>query len=334
MIKKILATICAVGLIFASAFVGHKIDSKAESVNYPSNIENPQNYYFQYQGIWYYQTPEFEVIFQNTSISSYSSIRVSFLFPKDNQGQPLNYGLVRFGGFFGSTPITSLYKFDSRNSGLGISDATENLVSGTGASNYQITFFSTNTYTPFWDSISRVSSEITFNGRSLSFVYKVSAPNSIDDPYLSVSFSVLLYSGRTTCYYTPFLSNTLSPYTVVNAPLTSTDQSFQDIYATSQEWTLGGKYTEDQYQNYGNQQYQQGQQAGYDKGYSAGLADGSGNSFLSLITAVVDAPITAFTSLLNFEVLGFNLKNVVLSILTAALVIACVRFFSGKFSGS
>lgn len=331
MIKKILATICAIGLMLASCFVGHKIDSKADSVNYPSNVQNPQNYYFQYQDVWFYQTPELEVIFQNTSLSSYSSIRVSFLFPKSNQGQPLNYGLIRFGGFFGSTPITSLYRFDSRNSGLSISDATENLISGTGAGNYQITFFSTNTYTPFWDSVSRVFFEITFNGTSLSFVYKVSAPNSIDDPYLSVSFSVSLYSGRTTCFYTPFLSNTLSPYTTVNLPLSSTDQSFQDIYATSQEWALGGIYTQNQYQNYGNQQYNQGLQAGYDKGYSAGISDGGNNSFLSLITAVVDAPITAFTSLLNFDILGFNVKNVVLSLLTAALVIACIRFFSGKF---
>lgn len=331
MIKKILATICAIGLMLASCFVGHKIDSKADSVNYPSNIQNPQNYYFQHQGVWYYQTPEFECIFQNTSVSSYSSIRVSFLFPKDNQGQPLNYGLVRFGGFFGSTPITSLYKFDSRNSGLSISDAKENLVSGSGASNYQITFFSTNTYTPFWDSISRVSFEITFNGGSLSFLYKISAPNSIDDPYLSVSFSIALYSGRTTCYYTPFLSNTLSPYTVVNTPITSTNQSFQDVYATSQEWTLGGVYTQQQYEQFGQQQYNQGQQTGYESGYTAGIAASGNNSFLSLITAVVDAPITAFTSLLNFDILGFNVKNVVLSLLTAALVIACIRFFSGKF---
>lgn len=331
MIKKILATICAIGLMLTSCFVGHKIDSKADSINYPSNIQNPQNYYFQYQGVWYYQTPEFECIFQNTSVSSYSSIRVSFLFPKDNQGQPLNYGLVRFGGFFGSTPITSLYKFDSRNSGLSISDAKKNLVSGLGASNYQITFFSTSTYTPFWDSISRVSSEVTFNGGSLSFLYKVSAPNSIDAPYLSVSFSVALYSGRTTCYYTLFSSNTLSPYTVVNTPITSTNQSFQDVYATSQEWTLGGVYTQQQYKQFGQQQYNQGQQVGYESGYTAGIAAGEGNSFLSLITAVVDAPITAFTSLLNFDILGFNVKNVVLSLLTAALVIACIRFFSGKF---
>lgn len=93
----------------------------------------------------------------------------------------------------------------------------------------------------------------------------------------------------------------------------------------------GGIYTEQQYINYGNQQYQQGQQAGYDSGYSAGIAASGNNSFLSLITAVVDAPITAFTSLLNFDILGFNMKNVILSILTAALVIACIRFFSGKF---
>lgn len=331
MIKKILATICAVGLIFASCFVGHKIDTKADSVNYPSNVQNPQNYYFQYQDIWYYQTPEFEVIFQNTSVSSYSSIRVSFLFSRDNQGQPINNALVRFGGFFNGSPITSLYKFDTRNLGLSISDAAEYLVSGTGASNYQITFFSTNAYTPFWDSISRVSFDITFDGVSLSFLYKVSAPNTIADPYLSVSFSISLYSGRTTCYYTPFLSNTLSSYTTVNLPLTSTNQGFQDVYATSQEWSLGGVYTQDQYKSYGNQQYNQGQQAGYDKGYAAGISDGGNNPFLSLIAAVVDAPITAFTSLLNFDMFGFNMKNVVLSILTAALVIACIRFFSGKF---
>lgn len=332
MIKKILAIICAIGLVFASCFVGRKIDSRADSINYPSDIQNPQNYYFQHQGIWYYQTPEFEVVFQNTSMSSYSSIRVSFLFPKNDQGQPLNYGLVRFGGFFGSSPITSLYKFDSRNPGLSISDAAGNLVSGVGASNYQITFFSTNTYTSFWDSISRVSFEITFKAdRSLSFFYRVSAPNSIADPYLSVSFSVSLFLGKTTCYYTPFLSSTLSPYITVEPPLTSTDQGFQDIYATSQQWALGGIYTQDQYRSYGQQQYNQGQQAGYDKGYSAGISDGGSNPFLSLITAVVDAPITAFTSLLDFEILGFNMKNVVLSILTAALVIACIRFFSGKF---
>lgn len=331
MIKKILATICAVGLVFASFFVGHKIDTKADSVNYPSNVQNPQNYYFQYQGIWYYQTPEFEVIFQSASVSSYNSIRVSFLFPKDDQSQPLNYALIRFGGFFDGTPITSLYKFDSLMSGLNISDAGENLVSGTGASNYQITFSSTNAYTPFWDSISRVSFEIIFNGISLSFLYKVSAPNSISAPYLSVSFSVALYAGRTTCYYTPFLSNTLSPYATVTPPLTSTNQGFQDIYATSQEWALGGIYTQDQYYDYGNQRYNQGQQAGYESGYSAGLSDGGNNPFLSLIAAVVDAPINAFTSLLNFDIFGFNMKNVILSILTAALVIAGIRFFSGRF---
>ena len=107
--------------------------------------------------------------------------------------------------------------------------------------------------------------------------------------------------------------------------------------------TLSVKYDSEQAYQQGYEQgeeagYQSGHTAGYDSGYDVGYSDGiatAGNSsFLSLITAVVDAPITAFTSLLNFEVLGVNLKKLVLSILTAALVIACVRFFSGKFSGS
>lgn len=89
-------------------------------------------------------------------------------------------------------------------------------------------------------------------------------------------------------------------------------------------------YTQGQYDAYGNNRFNAGQQAGYDRGYTAGLAAGGNNNFMSLIAAVVDAPIKAFTSLFGFDILGFNMKTFVLSILTAALVVAIMRFFMGK----
>lgn len=90
-----------------------------------------------------------------------------------------------------------------------------------------------------------------------------------------------------------------------------------------------GIYTEQQYQQFGLDQYNQGQIQGYNSGYAAGVAASDNNSFLSLFSALIDAPIIVFTSLLDFEVLGFNMRNVMLSLLTACLAVAVLRLFAG-----
>lgn len=87
-------------------------------------------------------------------------------------------------------------------------------------------------------------------------------------------------------------------------------------------------YTQGQYDSYGNNRYNAGKNEGYSSGYAAGVAAGGNNNFMSLITAVVDAPIKAFTSLLDFEILGYNMKNLALALLTAGLLVAAIRFFS------
>lgn len=86
----------------------------------------------------------------------------------------------------------------------------------------------------------------------------------------------------------------------------------------------GLTYTASEYLAYGKLQ----NQAGYDRGYAVGVAAGGNNNFMSLITAVVDAPIKAFTSLLDFDILGYNMKNLALALLTAGLLVAAIRFFS------
>lgn len=91
------------------------------------------------------------------------------------------------------------------------------------------------------------------------------------------------------------------------------------------------------YQNGFNAGESQGFDNGYKSGYSLGLSEGkaigynhgvsSANnySFLGLFGAVVDAPITALSGLLNFDLLGFNMLNFFYALCTCALVIAVVR---------
>lgn len=90
--------------------------------------------------------------------------------------------------------------------------------------------------------------------------------------------------------------------------------------------------------------FDNGYNAGYNKGtadlnnirynaYTQGKNDGieSANkySFLGLISAVIDAPIKAFTSLFNFELLGVNLSAFMFGLITLALIIFIVKLFLG-----
>lgn len=71
----------------------------------------------------------------------------------------------------------------------------------------------------------------------------------------------------------------------------------------------------------------EGQAIGKQEGYNEGIRDANQYSFLNLLGAVVDAPIQALSGLLNFDILGFNMLNFFLSLLTLALIIFVVRMF-------
>ena len=58
-------------------------------------------------------------------------------------------------------------------------------------------------------------------------------------------------------------------------------------------------------------------------------AEGSNYTFLSLIGAVIDAPISAFTGMFDFTLLGVNLRSFILAMLTLAIVIVLIRIALG-----
>lgn len=75
-----------------------------------------------------------------------------------------------------------------------------------------------------------------------------------------------------------------------------------------------------------NSGYTQGETAGY----SAGVASANDYTFIGLLGAVVDAPVKAFTGLLNFDILGVNLSGFVLGLFSIALIIWILRKVRGN----
>lgn len=75
--------------------------------------------------------------------------------------------------------------------------------------------------------------------------------------------------------------------------------------------------------------YNRGKNDGYDLGHMQGIMDSGNYSFLSLIGATVDAPITALTGLLNFEILGVNLSSFFFGLFTITLLIIIIKYIKG-----
>lgn len=76
--------------------------------------------------------------------------------------------------------------------------------------------------------------------------------------------------------------------------------------------------------------FKTGKEQGYNQGYYDGLKDTEEYSFMNLLTAVVDAPVTVFVKLLDFEILGWNMSTVIISLLSVCLIVTLIGFFSGK----
>lgn len=81
--------------------------------------------------------------------------------------------------------------------------------------------------------------------------------------------------------------------------------------------------------------YTNGFNLGNEQGYNQGLNDGRSENitFLSLLTAVVDAPIQAIYKAFDFEVLGMNMRDFFLGLVSIAIIIFIIRFVTGKKDG-
>lgn len=105
-------------------------------------------------------------------------------------------------------------------------------------------------------------------------------------------------------------------------------------------------FTDNDYYNQGyqtgfNNGVNSGNQTGYNNGYNVGYEDGVVNgyndgvnatnsySFSNLLTAVVNAPVSVFTNLLDFNIMGFNLLSLVAGLLTLGLIVLIIKLCLG-----
>lgn len=75
--------------------------------------------------------------------------------------------------------------------------------------------------------------------------------------------------------------------------------------------------------------YDVGYNDGYDVGYDVGVDDSNEYSFFNLMSSVVEAPVNVFMNLLNFNIMGFNLLDLVFGLLTLAVVCLIVKLCLG-----
>lgn len=78
-----------------------------------------------------------------------------------------------------------------------------------------------------------------------------------------------------------------------------------------------------------NEGYSKGEDKGFNDGFNKGYNKGasSQNSLYDMILAVVDTPFRVFNQIFDFDVLGINIKNIVLSFATVAIAIFVIKRF-------
>lgn len=85
--------------------------------------------------------------------------------------------------------------------------------------------------------------------------------------------------------------------------------------------------------DYINSGFEDGKDVGFDLGYERGKADGIASAndytFLSLFSALIDAPIQALSGLFNFNVMGINMFSLVSGLFTLFVVLIIVRLILG-----
>ena len=193
---------------------------------------------------------------------------------------------------------------------------------------------------------------LRLNVRGGDFTYDYS--NELPLYSSSVSFSkstnvdYLLYSGGYDVNKSSSLSNYFIRFSFDDSEGTSSQNYIEFIIPAnvrdSSLLPIDNLIFDTRYYGVNNNAYQSGYFAGLneanrdkkfaiDKAYNQGKNDGieSANkySFLGLISAVIDAPVRAFTSLFNFELLGVNLSAFMFGLLTLALIIFIVKLFLG-----
>lgn len=176
----------------------------------------------------------------------------------------------------------------------------------------------------------RWSYELDTDATHIYPVYPINAYNryvTVLQYYTSVStlpFLTLVFSGPNYKVGDPFTRTIYTAEGTKNLSDASSKAQYDEGYKAGYYDGEAVGYNEGSEEGF-TRGYDTGKTDGYGSGYNAGVAESGEFSFLRLIGAVFDAPIKAFSGLLDFEVLGFNMKSFFLSLITASVIVAIIR---------
>lgn len=167
---------------------------------------------------------------------------------------------------------------------------------------------------------------LTLDCKPLSFT-----PHRLDTELSSVSsyFNIITYYDDNDNYFqilTP-LPDVLLDDAGFNFRTYYITQNLTDNQIFQQGYNQG---LSDNQQNVYENGYNTGYDIGFDRGKIRGGQEANNYSFLGLIGAVVDAPVSILSSLFNFTFLGINLWSFITSLLTIALILFVVKKFMGR----
>lgn len=116
-------------------------------------------------------------------------------------------------------------------------------------------------------------------------------------------------------------------YLISNTQL-SDSQYYNQGYSQGKSDGYNIGYNEGEQVGYNNG-YSVGENIGFNNGYEQGSEDSNQYSFMSLISATIDAPVKYFQSLFNFELLGVNLQGFLTGLFTLCVIVTIVKLCLG-----
>ncbi len=174
------------------------------------------------------------------------------------------------------------------------------------------------------------NSNFSINGYINSYVYDTSGTLNIyafinNKDYISLGS--ISFSGTTPKV---FNINVNVPFSVSNIAFISTNSLcvLGDVSITYKISNLQ-KLAQDNY-DAGRASRDSDVTIAFENGKKVGMSQANPYTFNALFGAVFDAPIKALTGLLDFDILGVNMKGLYLSLFTLALIIFVVKLCLGK----
>lgn len=156
-------------------------------------------------------------------------------------------------------------------------------------------------------------------------------PSDWGTQYAKFNFISYVDNNGNNCnIYFPLISNNDNDYYEFRTLFVNTNglTDYSDGYNTGYMYGKNDGYANGEKTGYQNG-YKKGRTDGYNSGYSHGINESNDYTFLGLISACIDAPITYFTSLFNFELLGVNLSAFLTGLFTLCVIVTIVKLCLG-----